>query len=168
MITFSNVCFAYEKKNILNNINFSIGKGEFVAIVGRNGAGKTTLMKLFNGLLKPTGGNVTVLSMDTKNTKTSELAKHVGFLFQNPDRQICQNTVRDEIAFGLRNIFSDKGEVEKRCSETIEKFGLNGEKDPFSLSRGERQIYIRSSGEYLAYSSCYNSDDNCLNKFRLD
>ncbi|HEY5585529.1 MAG TPA: ABC transporter ATP-binding protein [Ruminiclostridium sp.] len=139
MIKFSNVCFAYEKTNILDNINFSINKGEFVAIVGRNGAGKTTLMKLFNGLLKPTSGNVNIANLDTKISKTSELAKHVGFLFQNPDRQICQNTVKAEIAFGLKCVLTDKGEIEKRCKDTMARFGLIGEKDPFSLSRGERQ-----------------------------
>ncbi len=139
MIEFRNVCFAYDKKNILDNISFSIEKGEFVAIVGRNGAGKTTLMKLFNGLLKPTSGNVIATNLDTKLSKTSQLAKHVGFLFQNPDRQICQNTVKEEIAFGLKCIFTDKAEIEKRCNNTIESFGLLGDKDPFSLSRGERQ-----------------------------
>lgn len=139
MIKFSDVCFAYEKKNILNNISFSIKKGEFVAIVGRNGTGKTTMMKLFNGLLKPTSGNVAVADLDTKLSKTSELAKHVGFLFQNPDRQICMNTVRDEIAFGLNCIYTEKGEIEKRCKDIIEEFELKGEEDPFSLSRGERQ-----------------------------
>ncbi len=139
MIKFSNVSFAYDKKNILNNINFTINKGEFVAIVGRNGAGKTTLMKLFNGLLKPTYGNVIVADLDTKLSKTSEIAKHVGFLFQNPDRQICQNTVKDEIAFGLKCIFTDKNEIENRCNDTITNFELKGDKDPFSLSRGERQ-----------------------------
>ncbi|MHB8062835.1 MAG: energy-coupling factor ABC transporter ATP-binding protein [Ruminiclostridium sp.] len=139
MITFNKVCFAYDKKNILADISFTINKGEFVALVGRNGAGKTTLMKLFNGLLRPTSGNVVVANLDTKLSKTSELAKHVGFLFQNPDRQICQNTVNNEVAFGLKCIFTDKNEIEKRCKATIASFGLSGDKDPFSLSRGERQ-----------------------------
>lgn len=139
MIKFSKVCFAYDKTNILENVNFSINDGEFVAIVGRNGAGKTTLMKLFNGLLKPTAGNVTVEKLDTKVARTSELAKYVGFLFQNPDRQICQNTVKAEIEFGLKCVFKDKNEIEKRCQETMESFGFDGGKDPFSLSRGERQ-----------------------------
>lgn len=138
-VKFEKVSFAYEKKNILDNLNFSIEKGEFVAIVGRNGAGKTTLMKLLNGLLKPTSGCVTIGNLDTRTSRTSELAKHVGFLFQNPDRQICQNTVREEIEFGLKCVLKDKAEIEKRCNSTMESFGLSGEHDPFSLSRGERQ-----------------------------
>lgn len=139
MIKFDNVCFAYEKTNILDNISFTINNGEFVAIVGRNGAGKTTLMKLLNGLLKPTSGNVTITGLNTLVTKTSELAKHVGFLFQNPDRQICCNTVREEIEFGLKCVMNDKSEIQKRSSNIIERFGLAADKDPFSLSRGERQ-----------------------------
>ncbi len=139
MINFDNVCFAYDKKNILNNINFSVKKGEFVAIVGRNGAGKTTLMKLLNGLLKPTSGAVTIANLNTSVTRTSELAKHVGFLFQNPDRQICRNTVKAEIEFGLKCILTDNTDIEERCTSTIEKFTLTADKDPFSLSRGERQ-----------------------------
>lgn len=139
MIKFDNVNFAYDKNNILNNINLSVKKGEFVAIVGRNGAGKTTLMKLLNGLLKPTSGVVTIASLNTSCTRTSELAKHVGFLFQNPDRQICRNTVKAEIEFGLKCILKDNADIENRCSSTIEKFGLIPDKDPFSLSRGERQ-----------------------------
>jgi len=141
LIEFRNVSFAYDKKNILENISFTIKDGEFIAIVGRNGAGKTTLMKLFNGLLKPTGGTVLVEGLDTRIAKTSELAGHVGFLFQNPDRQICQNTVRAEIEFGLKCILTDKAEIEKRCRETIDSFGFQEResKDPFSLSRGERQ-----------------------------
>ncbi len=139
MIKFNNVCFAYDKNNILNNINLSVKKGEFVAIVGRNGAGKTTLMKLLNGLLKPTSGIVTIANLNTSVTRTSELARHVGFLFQNPDRQICRNTVKAEIEFGLKCILTDSADIEKRCRSTIEKFGLTADKDPFSLSRGERQ-----------------------------
>lgn len=139
MIEFSNVCFAYDKNNILENINLTIDDGEFIAIVGRNGAGKTTLMKLFNGLLKPTSGTVTVEGLDTRLARTSELAGHVGFLFQNPDRQICQNTVKAEIEFGLKCILTDKNEIEERCLATMESFGFEGDKDPFSLSRGERQ-----------------------------
>lgn len=139
MIEFKNVCFAYYEENILESINLTINDGEFIAIVGRNGAGKTTLMKLFNGLLKPTSGTVIVDGLDTNVAKTSELAAHVGFLFQNPDRQICCNTVKDEIEFGLKCILKDKAEIEERCQTIINNFGFKADKDPFSLSRGERQ-----------------------------
>ena len=69
-------------------------QGEFVAFVGTNGAGKSTTMRLMNGLLKPVTGEVLIAGVPTTELKTSELARRVGFLFQNPDSQICCNTVR--------------------------------------------------------------------------
>jgi energy-coupling factor transport system ATP-binding protein len=85
MIDLKNVCFTYQKESTVKDISFHIGKGEFVAIIGSNGAGKTTLSKLLNGILKPCSGTVSIMGMDTKKTKTSILARHIGFLFQNPD-----------------------------------------------------------------------------------
>lgn len=139
MITFEHVGFAYHKDEIIKDISFTIQKGDFTAIVGENGAGKSTISKLFNGLLKPTKGKVCIKEMNTQVTKTSKLAHHVGLLFQNPDKQICQNTVREEILFGLRCVMKEESIIKERCDAVIEEFGFNGEKDPFTLSRGERQ-----------------------------
>jgi energy-coupling factor transport system ATP-binding protein len=83
--------------------------------------------------------------MDTRTTKSSVLARKVGYLFQNPDRQICQNTVRDEIRFGLEYVLAGaspaeiEAEKNRRCDEMLSLFGLDGNRDPFGLSRGERQ-----------------------------
>lgn len=139
MVRFEAVSFGYEGKQTIHDVSFQINKGDFVAIIGANGAGKTTLSKLTNGILKPTMGRVLVKGKDTRTTKTSELAKTIGFLFQNPDRQICQNTIRGEILFGLKCVLQDSGEIEARLNQTLETFGFNGSRDPFSLSRGERQ-----------------------------
>jgi len=139
MIDFSNVCFGYGETSVLKNVSFHIEKGEFAAVLGANGAGKTTLSKMFNGILKPSQGDVTVAGMNTKTTRTSKLAKHIGFLFQNPDRQICKNTVREEIMFGLECVSNDKDYCREQCEKTLESFGFDGEKDPFTMSRGERQ-----------------------------
>ena len=68
MIDFKNVCFRYENEDTIKNISFHIDKGDFVAVLGSNGAGKTTISKLFNGILKPTSGDVTVNGMNTKET----------------------------------------------------------------------------------------------------
>lgn len=141
MIKFSDVSFGYAGgESILNNLSFEIKKGEFAAIIGENGAGKSTTSKMINGLLKPSSGSVTVMGMDTAETKTSRLAKHAGFLFQNPDRQLCQNTVHNELRFSL-DLVSEKSDSEKeeRIEEVLEKFKLDGNSDPFKLSRGERQ-----------------------------
>jgi energy-coupling factor transport system ATP-binding protein len=77
--------------------------------------------------------------MDTNETKASYIAKKVGFLFQNPDRQICQNTVRGEIMFAIENTCGTKEAQEKRAEESMEMFALNGDASPFELSKGERQ-----------------------------
>jgi energy-coupling factor transport system ATP-binding protein len=140
MIKFDHVSFEYKESGAaVEDITFEIGRGEFVAIIGENGAGKSTLTKLIDGLLKPNTGVVTVGGMDTARTKTSTLAKHIGFLFQNPDRQICKNTVRGEISFGLELSGCEKELIDLRVTQLIKDFGFDGDKDPFTLSRGERQ-----------------------------
>ena len=142
MIDFSNVSFGYSNNAVtVDEINFHINKGEFVAIIGENGAGKSTVSKLVNGILKPTKGTVTIAGMDTKTARTSKIAEKVGFLFQNPDRQICQKTVREEIRFGL-SLVSDKTdeEIDKRVDEVLEQYHFNGDREPFTLSRGQRQL----------------------------
>ena len=141
MIRFDNVSFGYSKNDItIHQLNFEIEKGEFVALAGENGAGKSTTSKLINGLLKPVSGDVTVMGLNTRTTKTSRIAKHVGFLFQNPDRQLCRNTVREELLFGLDLVTElNKEEKNKRVETILAKLELDGDSDPFRLSRGERQ-----------------------------
>ncbi|NPV26649.1 MAG: ATP-binding cassette domain-containing protein [Firmicutes bacterium] len=81
-----NLSYRYNNgSEILKGLNFTIKDGEFVAIIGQNGAGKTTFLKHFNGLLKPTAGRVMVNNLDVAKTKTSQLTRQIGFLFQNPD-----------------------------------------------------------------------------------
>ena len=142
MIIAEKVSYGYSGSiRTVSDLSFHIKKGEFAAIVGENGAGKTTTVKLIDGLIKPTSGKMTVCGLDTASSRVSERARHVGFLFQNPDRQICQNTVREEIAFGLRAVSGKKrsDEIDRRTSEMLELFGFTGDEEPFSLSRGQRQ-----------------------------
>jgi len=151
MLEFEQAGFGYSLRGedqavILENISFEVTRGEFIALLGENGAGKTTLCKLANGLLKPTAGKVLVAGEDTRSVKVSRIARNVGYLFQNPDRQICRNTVREEILFGLEFAlagFSKGNELETeknlRCEEMLALFKLDGNRDPFGLSRGERQ-----------------------------
>jgi len=125
----------------LNGIDLRIHKGEFLGIIGQNGAGKTTLVKHFNGLLKPTGGSVIVKGVDTRNTQVSRLARSVGYVFQNPDHQIFAGSVREEIAFGPKNIGMDRAAVNESVEEAIDLLDLREVVDihPFRLSRGQRQ-----------------------------
>ncbi|MEG0664667.1 MAG: ABC transporter ATP-binding protein [Clostridia bacterium] len=124
MIEFKNVSFSYNKNKILKSINFKIEKGDFVAIIGSNGAGKTTISKLANGLLKPTSGEIYINNENIKDKKVSLIAKTVGYLFQNPDRQICKNTIKEEILFSLKNIISDKEKIEEYLDKTMPLFIL--------------------------------------------
>ena len=142
MITLENVSFAYADQGpSVQDVSFRLEKGEFAAILGANGAGKTTTVRLMDGLLKPTSGRVLIDDMDTVKSQVSERARKVGFLFQNPDRQICKNTVREEILFGLRTVRGDEGEeaLQARTDEVLKDFHFTGDEEPFSLSRGQRQ-----------------------------
>lgn len=126
-------------------LDFEVFPGEIVGIVGQNGAGKTTLTKLLNGLLKPTEGNVVVAGLNTREVPTSRIARHVSTLFQNPDRQICKDTVLDEVAFGLLLQGVSLDEASARAKATCERFGLPLDEAPFSLSRGQRQMVALAS-----------------------
>ncbi len=139
VLSFQNVNFSYNETANVKNLNVNIHKGDFTAIIGSNGAGKSTFSKLCNGLLKPSAGDVLVLDKNTKKEKVSNLAKHIGFLFQNPDRQICCGTVREEIAFSLRNNKVPEAEIKTRVENTIKEFGFNPDTEPFNMSRGQRQ-----------------------------
>ncbi len=128
-------------QTVLKDIDLDIGQGEFIAILGRNGSGKTTLAKHFNGLLKPATGRMLVSGRPTTACKRHELARQVGYVFQNPDHQIFAPTVREEISFGLRVLGEDPKTIERNVAEAMEVTGLAGydDKTPFLLSRGERQ-----------------------------
>lgn len=141
MIEVSRISTSLKKNRILNDVSFNVQAGEFIALVGPNGAGKTTLLKHFNGLLKPDSGSVTVCGQDTRKTKTSCLARRVGFLFQNPDQQILCQTVHAEIAFGLKYCGIPHAEWEDRIKESAALVGLADklDADPILLTRSRRQ-----------------------------
>ncbi|MGI5884093.1 MAG: energy-coupling factor ABC transporter ATP-binding protein [Candidatus Spyradocola sp.] len=139
MIEMQGVHFSYAGREVLRGIDLTICDGEFVVLIGPNGAGKSTFLKLFNGLNKPMQGVVTVDGLDTRKTRTSQLARRVGFLFQNPDRQLCKTTVREEILFGLRLCLQDEEEIARRLKDTLEAFALDPDCNPLTASRGERQ-----------------------------
>ena len=139
VLEFSHVGFSYNETANVRDLNVKVRKGDFISIIGSNGAGKSTFSKLTNGLLKPSIGDVFVVGKNTKEQKVSALAKHIGFLFQNPDRQICCSTVREEIAFSLRNNGISEDEIKARVEKTLNEFGFDGDTEPFNMSRGQRQ-----------------------------
>lgn len=146
MIEFKNVSASYDGElPILRDVSFRIPDGDFVAFVGTNGAGKSTMMRLINGLLKPSSGQVLIDGVPTTQLRTSQLAAKVGFLFQNPDRQICCSTVREELLFGFRAQGRADAEAEAKVDAMIERFGFNGDAEPFLLNRGTRQLLALAS-----------------------
>ena len=157
MITLENVSFKYPTgTTALDGINLNINGGDFVAIMGENGAGKTTLAKHLNGLLKPTTGRVLVDDEDTRKVSVAHLARRVGLVFQNPDHLLFSETVKDEVAFGLRNFGFTPDVVEEQVQRTLEALGLGEYADtsPFLLSGGERKrvalaAILATEPEYL-------------------
>ncbi|WP_368131400.1 ABC transporter ATP-binding protein [Collinsella aerofaciens] len=146
VLTFDHVEFAYPNGGAaVHDLNLTLYPGELVGIVGQNGAGKTTLTKLLTGLLKPASGSVRVTGLDTATVPTSRIAREVATLFQNPDRQICKDTVLDEVAFGLELAGIDRAEALRRAQLVIDRFGLPADEAPFSLSRGQRQMVALAS-----------------------
>ncbi len=125
----------------LRNVSLRINEGEFVAIMGRNASGKTTLVKHFNSLLKPTKGSVGIDGVDTRKATIAELARKVGFVFQNPNDHLFADTVEEELTFTLKNLGFDSNEVKLRVDEMLERFNLKAYKRqyPRSLSGGEKQ-----------------------------
>ena len=108
-IEMKNVSFSYPGTCVLKGVNLSMKDGDFVGISGSTGSGKTTMAYCFNGLIPHAirgklSGSVKVRDIDTRKTKISYLAKKVGFVFQDPDWQIFSLSVKDEIAFGLKNL----------------------------------------------------------------
>lgn len=151
MIEFDDVHASYEATlPILKGVSFTIRDGEFVAFVGTNGAGKSTTMRLVNGLLKPDAGQVLIDGVPTTELRTSELARRVGFLFQNPDSQICCNSVREELLFGFKALGQAGPEADERVDAIIKEFGFDADDDPFLLNRGARQLLALASIVVLA------------------
>jgi cobalt transport protein ATP-binding subunit len=142
-IQISDLVFRYVPggPEVLRGVNVRIEAGEFVALIGQNGAGKTTLAKHFNGLLRPSSGTVRVLGRDTRTSPVADLARTVGYVYQNPDHQIFAQRVRAEAAFGPRNLGLSQTEVDRRVNEALALVGLQDQADEFafSLGRGQRQ-----------------------------
>jgi energy-coupling factor transport system ATP-binding protein len=150
MLKFEDVSFGFDSESdgyLFTDVNFRLHPGEIAVLTGKNGVGKSTLLRLCNGLLKPKKGKVEVAGFLTDEHKTSSLARHAGFLFQNPDRQISKHTVAEELLFGLSLTAPDTEEAEKQAllADITEEFGLNPEDEIFTLSKGYRQLVAIAS-----------------------
>lgn len=148
VIVLEGVCFAYTPdRPVLRDVSLSIAAGEFIALTGDNGAGKTTLAKHLIGLLRPTAGRVLISGEDASGHTVGQLARLVGFAFQNPELQIFSATVREEIAFGPRNLGLGTPALRQVVDETLRRFGLEDIADhpPAVLSFSSRRMVALAS-----------------------
>lgn len=151
LIKFDNVSFSYETEDengnlkaekVLENFNFSIEEGSFVAVLGHNGSGKSTVAKLTNGILFADEGTVTVDSILARDDDTIyDIRKTVGMVFQNPDNQIVSSIVEEDVAFGVENIGIPSDECRKRVDEALKTVGMYEYRlrTPSKLSGGQKQ-----------------------------
>jgi energy-coupling factor transporter ATPase len=141
-VIFEDVRFSYQDgTEVLRGIDLTLRRGEFIAMIGPNGSGKTTLLSCLIGLIKPDKGRIMIDGQEIRNLGVAELAREVGYLFQNPDYQLFADTVREEVAFGLRIRSMPVEEIDKKVASALDMMELTEYRDrhPHSLSRGERQ-----------------------------
>ncbi len=124
----------------LDDVSLELRRGELVAVVGRNGSGKTTLVKHLNALLTPTSGRVELDGADVATLGLEQVARRIGYVFQDPDHQIFAATAAEEVAFGPTNLGLAADEVRRRVDEALAAVGLAArDEDPFLLDKGARQ-----------------------------
>ncbi|MDR3551600.1 MAG: ABC transporter ATP-binding protein [Clostridia bacterium] len=147
-IEMKNVFFKYPNGfEALQDLSLDIDKGEKVAIIGQNGAGKTTMVKLINGLLKPTEGDIRINGKNTREYTTAKIAHWVSYVFQNPDDQIFHNDVISEISFGPKNFKMDDDKIEQNVKAAAELCGIEKflEENPYDLPLATRKFITIAS-----------------------
>lgn len=131
----------------IRNIDLTIRKGDYVALIGKNGSGKSTLVKHFNGLLRPTKGKVIVGGLDTATTRSEKLARIVGYVFQNPDYMLFATNIEQEVEFGPKNLKLEPDEVKRRVDRALDVTGLtpNRKESPLFFGKGVRRMITITS-----------------------
>ncbi|EPH99870.1 ABC transporter, ATP-binding protein [Enterococcus faecalis 13-SD-W-01] len=144
IIELKNINYKYQPDDLrpaLNDVSFTIGRGEWIAIIGHNGSGKSTLAKTINGLILPESGSVKIGALDLKEDTIWTIRKMVGMVFQNPDNQFVGSTVEDDVAFGLENQGIPREEMLVRVKDALEKVRMSefSTREPARLSGGQKQ-----------------------------
>jgi energy-coupling factor transport system ATP-binding protein len=147
---------------VLRDLSVEIERGGFTAILGHNGSGKSTLAKLFNGILTPKRGRVTVDGLDTANEELLfEIRKRVGMVFQNPDNQIVATTVEEDVAFGPENLGVPSAQIRQRVDEALKTVGMEeyARRGPHQLSGGQKQR-VAIAGIIAMFPECIIFDES--------
>ncbi|WP_223155175.1 energy-coupling factor transporter ATPase [Alkalibacillus aidingensis] len=143
MIKFDRVSFRYrdDSSKVINDINLSIDRGEWVALIGHNGSGKSTVAKMMNGLLLPSEGQVFIDDIELTEQNLIEVRQKVGMVFQNPENQFVGTTVLDDVAFGLENLGVDPEYMYERIQQSLKQVSMDGyeQHEPHRLSGGQKQ-----------------------------
>ncbi len=144
IIDIENLYFRYPHgREIFSGLDFSLGRGDRLGLVGHNGSGKTTLLHLIMGLIKPTGGRIKVAGEERRTEKDfEEVRRKIGLLFQDADDQLFCPSVAEDIAFGPLNLGKSQEETRRIVRRTCDLLGLNGleEKITYRLSGGEKKL----------------------------
>jgi len=143
LVTFEDVSFAYEEDGptVVRDVNLAIRRGDVIALLGPNGAGKTTLVKHAIGLLKPRQGSVLVEGHDTREMSVAQIAHTLGYVFQSPSHMLFAPTVREELAFGPKNLGYNQESIAEGVARAVEIVNLKGLEDypPLALSFGQQK-----------------------------
>ena len=141
MIEFQNVSFSYGEAPVVENLSFSIQKGETVGLIGANGAGKSTIMKLMLGLISGSG-EIKVDGLPMNKENLAEIRRKIGFVLQDSDNQMFMPTVYEDMIFGPRNYGLSKEETEKRVDDILAQLGLQNLKHRHNhkISGGEKRM----------------------------
>ena len=145
LIEFRGAAVAYDGEQILAPLTVSLSE-QRIGIIGSNGSGKSTTVRLINGLIEPTSGQVLYDGL-TPNKRGKDIRKRVGFVFSDAESQIVMPRVSDDVAFSLRRFKLPREEVKRRVAEALERFDLTdrAENSPHTLSGGEKQMLALAS-----------------------
>lgn len=168
LIELKNVTFTYDgddeeekRQSALTDIDLTINKGEFVAVLGHNGSGKSTLAKLCNAVYEPTEGTVTVKGIVSGSEENDDkIRRVVGMVFQNPDNQIVATIVEDDVAFGPENLGIEPREIRKRVDDALKSVNMYElrHREPHKLSGGQKQR-VAIAGVLAMQTECIVLDE---------
>ena len=168
LIELKNVTFTYDgddeeekRQSALTDIDLTINKGEFVAVLGHNGSGKSTLAKLCNAVYEPTEGTVTVKGIVSGSEENDDkIRRVVGMVFQNPDNQIVATIVEDDVAFGPENLGIEPKEIRKRVDDALKSVNMYElrHREPHKLSGGQKER-VAIAGVLAMQTECIVLDE---------